>query len=252
MDYFVAGTLSGLLAYSLSLLSTPLFNLLQPYFNSWMANPLVNASLIFFEKNKEVFIPLAAAGKQLIQLTVNASLVLLQPVLKLLIAVARAVRPLVLLAFDAIQSLIQLSSSLGVSLGTTVQAMSSQLLELGRSTTVVVKALTYALYYVMRGLSFLINSFDQVFVFSHRALFQTNQITLQELYSVAIPFAVVATVLALLFWPTKSSARNSSPPTITVPRRSSRLARKRAMLMCYDMSNSPPTSKKSSPTTTYL
>lgn len=208
--------------------------------------PIVNTTLVFLEENKEVFIPITDAGKQLAFAIYSTALAILKPVVRALVVILRVIKPYILFAANVTRITIQRVQEAGVSLSLAVQSMSEKLWDFGSSLAVVMKGVAYMVAYITKGLSVVFSSFDDVFRVGYRILFHTNQVSWNEVSSAFSPLLVVIAVFALLYWMKRSKV--TPVPQTAAPRRSSRLARKRAMFSCGDVSASTFASQEAFPT----
>lgn len=229
--HLVLGFMTGISAYILQ-------KFLPQLMDHWMKHPVVatsyNASLVFYETNKEVLLPILNAAKQLAK-TIQSALML----------VISIVRPLILLAMNLTKSLVKMSQELGVSFSYTMESFGSKIFEFAKALGVVLRGLASVLYSLTMSLSYVISSFERVTLFSYKVFFETRQVTLEDLYSVFVPFVVVGTVLGVMAWWMRPTSVPQCVPS--KPRRSQRLQRKRAMMMCKDLSL--PTSKETASST---
>jgi hypothetical protein len=220
--------------------------------NQFKSNPIVNTTLVFFEQNKEVFLPIANAGKQLVFAIYSTAITILKPTIKALVAIIRILKPYILFVANVTRITIRRVQEAGMSASQAVKNFGANLWDFGSSLAVVTKGLAQLIAYCMKGLSVVFSSFENVFNLGYRILFQTSQITWEELSSALIPLAVVSLVLGSIYWMKRSKTNVAIPPVKPVPRRSDRIARKRAMLFCKDLSVPSSSSEKSSATASNL
>lgn len=98
----------------------------------------------------------------------------------------------------------------------------------------VTKALASLFVNAVHAFSYVVKSFEDVNVFLYRALFESHTVSWNDIYNISVPFLVVLSILGYLTYKANrlfsfsSSTKTDEEPFI--PRRSSRLAKKRAML----------------------
>lgn len=225
-------------------------SLMKFYSSHPLIEAAVNTTLVFLENTKEVWKPV-----------VDFSLVFLKPFGPLVVLVLDAtVRAMVLFGYMTVvtvrkvasyaNSTVMLLKQSGISLGTAMSNAVENVKDVVVSLGTLSKALASLTVKVVKGLSFVVNSFDHVSEFLYRSLFETSSVTWQDMVDVAVPFAVVTCIVGLLAWrftrlftPKRPVVEFEEPCKPFEPRRSARLieqsnrlARKRAMLSSCDMS----------------
>jgi hypothetical protein len=240
--------------------------------SSWSMNPtvqvLVNNTLVVLKNTEVVWRPI-----------VNTSLVILKPILYFalmvlkpfgtlgLVVLDKAFKGLVTVGFvtvhiviglvEGVQSFMNYTKSMGLDFANAVKSGAFVLKDFTLSLAKIIQWIGYALYQLIFGVRYLIDSCEQVGIFLHRLLFEAHKITWNDVYNISIPFLVVGSILGFFVW--RISKKFTSKPVdlskkyddeYGIPRRSSRLARKRALLTCQDLSSFP--SEKSSSHTSYL
>lgn len=100
--------------------------------------------------------------------------------------------------------------------------------EVGKAVQTILVAFATVLVYCARFINTLAGSFEAVQTVSKRLLFAHESLTWDEMTSLIFPVFVVGAVLGFLSW--RLSARREAPKEKPL-RRSSRLARKRALLL---------------------
>ena len=165
----------------------------------------------------------------------------------------KVLKLVVFTGFNLTMSAIQTVQQMGVSLTTAFPSILVRLGEVGEALVVVARALGNVLYYGIRALSLVVGSAEKVFVFGKHLLFEAHLLSFDDFMNITFPFFVVLSTVAFLYWlrktPQPSAVKNAEP---FQPRRSSRLARKRAMLYASDMSDALSPCKKPSATATNL
>jgi hypothetical protein len=217
--------------------------LMKTFFaNNPVAQAFLNSTLVVLKNTEVVWRPV-----------VNVSLVVLKPVLKFALMVF-------IQASKAISVVILSALQIGQVCFNTLQAMGGNLTQAAQNLFVGTKDFLGSLATVMKGIgyvflemvhwgSFVIRSFEQTGLFLRRFLFEGHRVTLDDLYNISVPFLVVGSILAFFYWRTfrtcvKPSAPEKKNDDIVVPRRSSRLARKRAMMYCQDLATPSLTSQE--------
>ena len=207
-----------------------------PTLEALMSNPLVsaavNTTLVVLKTTEGVWRPAYNA-------TVKA-VVFLAPILKSLIVTT----------VNATIAFFKTAQSMGVSFTTAFPTVMVRIKELGEALVVIARTLGLTVYYMVKGLGFILGSVEYVLGFGKQILFEAHLLTAQDLYNVMLPFAVVLTTVMMVYW-----LRKTPQPLMETPmpvRRSSRLARKRAMLYAQDLSDTFPSCKKPSATASNL
>jgi hypothetical protein len=201
-----------------------------------LANPVVrafvNTTLVALETTKGVWQPIT-----------SAAVAVIRQVYRFLVAITPTL-------VNATTDMIRKAQSLGISLSAALNALMERLGEVGSAIVVIARAISKVTVVVLNSLSLVVTSAEEVFEFSKRVIFAPSTITWEDLTSIAIPFAVCMGILTLLYYRYRSSRQAACIPCEKpVPRRSSRLARKRAMMMCADMSDTLLPRKKLAATT---
>lgn len=247
----------------MQVLGTPLMGLtifamgLLTFFQYLMSIPLVsslvNTTSVFLNNTQEVWRPLY-----------NSSLLVLKPF-------SGALKPFgdvgLLFAEMSIRSMILM----GYVTVVTVREAAKYLLQFalltrdaGLSLTssfgnafVAIKEFTVAVFSLFRGFGYLtmnlvksagfvVNSFEAVSDFLYQFVFYPHTVTWSDISNIVFPFAIVATILGYVFW--RSYRMLASPVKLNVElqhpllednepvlRRSSRIARKRALLSSHGL-----------------
>jgi hypothetical protein len=113
----------------------------------------------------------------------------------------------------------------------------------------VTKALASVFVNLVHGFSYVVRSFEDVNAFLYKALFESHTVSWEDIYNISIPFVVVFSILAFLTYRANRSLTSETKKMDEepfVPRRSSRIAKKRAMLLSADLGSLAPASKKTS------
>jgi len=228
--------------------SIPLLVMLVPvlldFYKSLIANPIVaaavNTTLVVLKNTELVWRP-----------ALEFAIAIIKPIIKALMNLSPHVKSLVILVFNQTVQAFRTAQKMGMSLMNALSNFVDGLGELGTSLIVMTRGLGNVGYYLIRTVGGIVGSFDSVFMFSKRLLFEAHLITADDVYNVAMPFFVVASVILALLWLRKGSSPQKSIETFQ-PRRSSRIARKRAMLYAADVSDALSSCKKSSVTSSNL
>ena len=225
--------------------SDPLFLSLNKSYETWKTNPYVNTSLVFLEKTNDVFLPLTNT--------------ILTPTIKAVVLLYNTLKPIILAILNVTRATLQKIRDMGVSLSLVAQNVASTVLDFGKSLATVTKAVVQGTAYILKGFSIVIASFENLFTLGYRILFHTRELTWDDATSALIPLVVVGSTLGFFYWMKKPSATASAATataaaaeTNSVLRRSPRIARKRSMFLCQDLSSFPLAGKKSATATTNL
>jgi hypothetical protein len=239
------------------------------FWGTLYSNPLLNqtieTALMFLNNTKEVWEPVVAAleplrstlvsltpyAKELVKATFKTALVLLVPMSKALLLVFRTMWPLVVFVWNSTRVAFERVRSMGMSFSTALATLAENAKEIGRATWTLTKSLGSVLYYVSMGVSYIVNSVEDVGNFLSRALFQPQSLTWQDVSDIAMPFLVVSTLFALLIRSNWKATEPKVPETKPL-RRSERIARKRSFLMSSDTGSLFASCKKSSARSTNL
>jgi hypothetical protein len=260
MDLIAAVTVTDLIAgVSLSMMvgviGAALVANFQPLWSLWVSNPLVqtvvNTTLVVLQNTELVWKPVLNASLVVIKPIIAFALMILKPFGPLALVLAdNLVRGMVIVGFitarlvlstvRTIHSFITYMQSLGVNATVAIQSFVQGTTILAVSLAKIVHWVGYVLYEVVYGVGFLLESWEQVGTFLHRVIFEGHKITWNDVYNMSIPFAVVAAMMGLIAW--RSGVMRRKPQALNkkiddeciMPRRSSRIARKRAMMLCSD------------------
>ena len=221
-------------------------SLIQAIMSNPIVNTVVNTTLVVLKNTEVVWRP-----------AIKFSVMLLKPILHFAIAVIKPILKALMLIFPKVMNLtrsfFQQAQELGMSMTSALSSMTSRLGELGDALIVLSRAIAQFAFYMIRAAGFVAGAFESVFHFGKRLLFEPHLMSWQDMYNVAVPFAVVLTILGTLYWmrkkPQQPIQQTCASPTL---RRSSRIARKRAMLCAGDLSDALPACKESSSTSTNL
>lgn len=218
-------------------------------FSQWTEHPfaqaVLNATSMVLKNTEVVWKP-----------ALNASLAVLRPLGPLaLVAIKTVVTALIVVGqtvSTAVQAVFTFGESLGLNMTQTGKALLFGARDFAASLITVTKALAYLVANTLSTVSYVIDSFEMVGIYTRRLVFETHLVTWQETMDIALPFAIVGCLMSFVFWRAYTKFVKPSAPwkknddEYTVPRRSSRIARKRAMMMCYDVSDTALARKKSS------
>ena len=275
MDLIASITFTDLIAgVSLSMmigvLGTALMTNFQPLWLAWMSNPLVltavNTTLVVLQKTELVWKPFLDASLVIMKPIATFALQVLKPFGPLALIVAdNIVRGLVILGFmtthlvlytvSTLHTFVNYMQSLGMNTTLALQSFVQGTTSLAVSLAKIFHWIGYVLYEVVYGAGFVIDSCEQVGLFLRRIVFEGHAVTWNDIYNISIPFVVVAVMVGFVLWRSGILQRKPYAPEkknddeCIIPRRSSRIARKRAMLLCSDASFA---SEKPSSRTTYL
>jgi hypothetical protein len=237
MDLITYRSLFELMAYM------PLLMLVMSSLLAFSENPviqtLVNTTLVVLKLTEVVWRP-----------ALKFALDLLKPLTRALIRYWPHVKSSLIYVMNTTLTGLRTVQSMGISLTNAFPAVLEALKDISKSLIILTRALAHIVYYLVRGATLIVSSVESVFGFGKRLLFQAHLITMRDISNVILPLVIVTSLLCMMYWLRKS------PPEKSVkeyqPRRSSRLARKRSMLCMSDMSDSFPSCKKPSTTSSYL
>jgi hypothetical protein len=236
---------------------------LQAFWQTLLLNPavgtLVNSTLVLLKNTEVVWRPV-----------LETSLVVLKPIAAFALAVLRPFGPYGLVVLETVaRSLILLTcgtaylvlqtisfvQSAATNVTVAVDSLVTGAKDFVVSLATVLKGLGQVLLSFLHTTSFIVKSFESVATFGYRILFETSQVTWEDLYSVSIPLCVVASIVGYILWRSSracfgvksSAAETKCDVEDYLPRRSSRIARKRAMMFCSDSSGTSLESPASPP-----
>ncbi len=221
-------------SFSLFLVST-----IGVFLAFWMENPtiqsILNTTSVVLKNTEVVWRP-----------AFNLALSVLKPLMPFVLLVGKtAVKALILAAQfinTAFVAFNEFTQSLGLNITQTGRMLVYGAKDLLSSLYTVTKAFAFLITNTLSGVSYVIDSFEMVGVFVRKLFFESHLVTWQDVMDIALPFAIVSLLMSIVAYRAYSKfVRKPSWRTlerdIEFPRRSSRLARKRAMLMCYDTSD---------------
>lgn len=244
-----------------------------------MENPLVqsfvNTTLVVLETTKDVWQPVVNATALVLQPVLSMAVAILAPLGSKALVLLKPFGPYALMAADTIVKgmvlfgylttlvVVELVQSLrklvvwiqgtGMSVQMAMGNALTAIKDLAFSVGTLARALGYLASRVLYAASYVITSFENVSRFLYSLVFEAHTITWEDVSNVAMPFVVVTCILAYLVYRASAMCRKPSAPEkktdgdcFDSPRRSSRLARKRAMLYCSDLNSAFPSNKASS------
>ncbi len=220
-------------------------SLYKIYASHPIVEALVNTTLVVLKNTEVVWQPF-----------VNTSLILLKPFQPLIVALLdTTLRGMVILGFLLVSSIHQIARhtqyaltvahGYGVNATTAILNVASALTDLTFSLATITRASAIFFVRSINGLSYVINSFDTVSGFLYRTFMEPQTLTWNDLANVAFPFMIVGSILGYLTYRffhicvrphTQDRKTEQLEVECTIPRRSVRLARKRALLTCSDLS----------------
>lgn len=228
--------------------------------NLWLSSPTLQAfgnnTLVFLKNTEVVWKPVVDTSLVVLRPISAFALTILKPFGPFALAIAdSAVRGMVITGIlitravltlvRSIQQFMNFTKTMGVDFAHSLQAVATVLKDFTFSFAKIVNWAGYFFFQSVKGVSFVLDSFDQCGQFFYRILFEAHKLTWNDVYNISIPLVVVTSVLGLLIW--RFSNKFASKPVAlskkfddecSIPRRSSRLARKRAMLICKDLDSS--------------
>ena len=225
----------------------PLVIILMPFLKtlvlSVMNNPVVaavyNTSLIVLESTELVWRP-----------ALQLSLILVKAMINALAVIIPQVKAAIRTAYNVTMPILRKIQAMGISMSHTISVIIDRMVELGDALIVLARGLSKAAFYALKGISAIVSSFETLATIGKKMVFAPQQITMQELSAALLPFLIVCSVITFVAWWRMTPAQKTV--TTFQPRRSSRLARKRAMLYTMDLSDALPSCKKASAIPAYL
>lgn len=226
----------------------PLAMLIHFFWDSWMANPefqaVVNTTLVLLQNTEVVWRPVLTVSLVLAKPILELSLLLLKPILHALIYVTPIVKNLALQGINVTANLLLTVREIGLDIRSSLSHAFQSIHSFSGAIFTITKAFSNVLYYSIQSMSYIVNSFESVGDFAYRLLFHTRTITWNDVYAISSPFVVVASILGYVAWSsyTNSHRYTYRAPTketcdyTVYPRRSSRIARKRALMLLHDLS----------------
>ena len=255
MDLITSISVLDILAgTSLAIMLAPLVKML---WLSWSANPtvqaVVNTTLVFLNNTKEVWQPVVHATALVVKPIVSFALAFVQPLGPLAVVVVKAIgKALVLFLLTTAHTIVTIYKGIQQYGGSVVNATESffqATKDFAVSLGTVLRGVSMFVVNAVHALSFVFRSVESVASVFYRALFQSHTLTWDDLYSMFIPFLVVGSIVLFMKWKKSGKPKaEKKEEEIEFPRRSSRLARKRAMLCSEDLSSTL-TLRKETPTT---
>lgn len=203
-----------------------------------LVQPILNTTLVILKTTEVVWRP-----------AVDFAVVLLKPVLKALVRLAPIAKDLVVFAINTTVTAFRTAQKMGMSFASAFPAIAQGMKDVGEALITLVRGIGNMMYYFLRATSLIVGSVESVFVFGKRLVFEAHLLTVNDVYNVALPFLIVTSLIATLYWFRKAPQKSVQ---VFQPRRSSRLARKRAMMYASDISDALSSCKKSSTTATNL
>jgi hypothetical protein len=205
-----------------------------------VAHAFLNNTLVVLKSTEVVWRP-----------AINASLVVLKPIVQLaLMLFIQVSRALVLFLFTAAETgkiCLQYIQSVSANLTLAAQGLYESTKDFFGSLATVLKGLGYLFAEMVHWASFVIGSFEQTATFFRRVLMEGHKVSWEDIYNVSVPFFVVASIFAFISWRAyKKFAKPVEKKEPKAPRRSSRLARKRALLYCADLPSASLSRKEAS------
>lgn len=219
-----------------------LLHMLKPFMDHPVVTAVMNTSLVILENTKAVWKPVVAGG-----------LVVLRKIVGLLRVVFPTVKALIVMLVNATAFLVQKAQSLGMSLSTAFTTVLERFEEVGEAIVILARAVAKTGFYFLKSVSLVVTSFESVIGFAQQLVFAPSTITWNDLYNIMLPFAICFCMIALAYYRFRPSKAPVCREVEVAPlRRSSRIARKRAMLLCDDMSDAFLPSKKNATTASNL
>ncbi len=265
--------------------SSAMVSVFSHLWSSWATNPVVQAvvnnTLVLLKNTEVVWRPVLNTSLVILKPIISFALMILRPfgekaliILKPfgtvgLVVLDKVVKGMVIFGYlttyfvlslvQGVRSFMNYTKSIGLDFASAVKSGAFVLKDFTLSLAKIVQWVGYVIYQIAFSVKFVLDSCEQVGTFLHRLVFEAHKVTWNDVYNISIPFLVVGSILAFFVW--RVSLKFASKPFAPskkvddecfVPRRSSRLARKRALMYCQDLPSAMLSSEKSSSTPTNL
>jgi hypothetical protein len=168
------------------------------------------------------------------------AVILADNIVKALVIVGFMIAHAVIVVSRAIQSLVSFLQSAGLNVTSAFQSFAHGTKEFAFAISKIVYWVGFLLYEVVYSVGYLVDSCEQVGLFLYRILFETHKVTWNDVYNISIPFFVVAALVGIVVWRAMRNFEKPHAPEKKIdeecfmPRRSSRIARQRAIMLCSD------------------
>jgi hypothetical protein len=228
---------------------------LQNFWQTLLLNPavgtLMNSTLVLLKNTEVVWKPVVETSLVVVKPILSFALMVVEPLGPLgLVLAETAAKALLFVFYGTVYVVVQTISfvqSAGMNMTVAMDSLVSGTKDFVVSLGTVMKGFGKILLSFLHTTSYIVKSFESVATFGYRVLFETHQVTWDDVYSVSIPLCIVGCIVGYVLW--RASAlcfreKPSAPETnCSIPRRSSRIARKRAMMYCSDNSSTLATEK---------
>lgn len=228
-----------------------------------LVQSIVNTTLVVLETTEGVWRPVLNSTALILKPIVSTALVLLKPIGPFALVLGDSiVRGLVVIGYVTtlvlrelygyVRDAIRILQKNGVSVQLALTNAFTNLKDLTLSLGTVVRAAGYFATRLVHAASFVVESFERVGSFTYNIIFEAHKLTWSDVTDVALPFFVVTCILGylmvragLLRFPRAAPVPTDTKTMFDInpPRRSSRLARKRAMLLSDDLGSALPCDK---------
>ena len=223
----------------------PLAMIIHFFWDSLMVNPefqaVVNTTLVVLQNTEVVWRPVLTVSLVLAKPILELALLLLKPILHALILIAPTINNLALEGINVTANLLLTMREVGLDIRSSLSHAFQSIHSFSGAIFTITKAFSNVLYYSVKSMSYILSSFESVGDFAYRLVFETRTVTWNDVYTISSPFVVVASILGYIAWSSyTNSYRYRSPEKETCeyavyPRRSSRIARKRALMLLHDL-----------------
>ncbi len=213
--------------------------------NAFQANPvsqaIINTTLVILKTTEVVWRPVLNASLTLMKPLGPLALVVGKQTLKVMIALGYLTFVVIAEAIEfaryCFRTIQAAGMNVSMALGNAFEVSKDFVYSLGT----LMKAFTYFTIRLVNTASYIVTSFEKVSDFLYNLVFNAHKLTWDDVYAISLPFLVVTAIVGYVLWRTTASCRKQVThekkcEEIVVPRRSSRLARKRAMLYAADLS----------------
>ncbi len=223
------------------LVGTLSLTLVKMFSASPLAQSILNTTLVVLETTEVVWRPIVNASLIVLKPFGPLALVLADSIVKAMVIFGYITAMVIVEFIQMFRQCIRILQSAGMSVSTAVQNAYEVTKDFAFSLATLAKAFTYLTIRLVNTASYIVTSFEKVGDFLYTLVFEAHKVTWDDVYSISLPFLVVASIVGYVAWRSSSSCRRANVcekkcEDIAVPRRSSRLARKRAMLLSSDVS----------------
>jgi hypothetical protein len=250
---YVPMVVMGMPLVGVAIVAMGVASLLQYFFAIPVVQAIVNTTSVFLNNTQLVWRPAYDASLAVLQ-PFSKSLRIMTPITDMaLIVLEVGVRSMIIFGYYTVLTMrsfseyafhfINMTKEAGISLGTALQNTFEATKDFTGAVVTVVRGFGYVTFKTIQGAGYIMNSFEEVSNFMYRFFFETSDITWEDVYNISFPFLIVGSILGYFAWRSYNVLVKPHVYEPKVyndecekPRRSSRLARKRAMVTGEDLS----------------